>query len=63
MLYEIYGGQISIGAGFLGVLQFPLPILIPPTVPHSSSLIRGQLMADVSSGHNLTPQQETKREK
>jgi hypothetical protein len=29
------------GAGFLRVCRFPLPILIPPTAPHSSSLIRG----------------------
>jgi hypothetical protein len=28
------------GAGFLRVLRFPLPILIPPTAPHSS-IIRG----------------------
>jgi hypothetical protein len=31
----IYGGQSGTGAGFLWVLRFPLPILIPPTVPHS----------------------------
>jgi hypothetical protein len=29
--------QNGTGAGFLRVLQFPLPILIPPTAPHSSS--------------------------
>jgi hypothetical protein len=28
-------------AGFLRVLQFPLPVYIPPTVPHSSYIIRG----------------------
>jgi hypothetical protein len=28
------------GADFLRVLRFPLPILIPPTAPHSSSIIR-----------------------
>jgi hypothetical protein len=35
------GGQSGTGAGFLQVLRFPLPILIPPTTPHSSSVIRG----------------------
>jgi hypothetical protein len=38
--FGICGGQIGTGAGFLRVLRFPLPILIPPTAPHSS-LIRG----------------------
>jgi hypothetical protein len=39
----IYGGQSGTGAGFLPVLRFSLPILIPPTAPHSlsSSIIRG----------------------
>jgi hypothetical protein len=37
----IFGGQSGIGAGFLRILRFPLPILIPPTAPHSSSIIRG----------------------
>jgi hypothetical protein len=38
----ICGGQSGPGAGFLRVLRFPLPILIPPTAPHSSStIIRG----------------------
>jgi hypothetical protein len=37
----ICGGQIGNGASFLGVLRFPLPILIPPTALHlSSSIIR-----------------------
>jgi hypothetical protein len=35
----ICGGQSGIGAGFLRVLRFPLPILIPPTAPHSSTII------------------------
>jgi hypothetical protein len=26
----VYGGQSGTGAGFLRVLQFPLPIIIPP---------------------------------
>jgi hypothetical protein len=37
----ICGGQNGNRAGFLRVLRFPLPILIPPTAPHSSSIIRG----------------------
>jgi hypothetical protein len=37
----ISGGLSGTGAGFLRVLRFPLPILIPPTAPHSSSIIRG----------------------
>jgi hypothetical protein len=32
--------QSGTGAHFLRVLRFPLPILIPPTAPHSSSIIR-----------------------
>jgi hypothetical protein len=35
----ICGGQSGTGAGFLRALGFPLPILIPPTVSHSSSSI------------------------
>jgi hypothetical protein len=39
---DICCGQSGTGAGFLRVLRFPLPILIPPTTPHSSSsIIRG----------------------
>jgi hypothetical protein len=37
----ICGGQGGIEAGFLRVLRFSLPIPIPPTAPHSSSIIRG----------------------
>jgi hypothetical protein len=52
------------GAGFLRVVRFPLPILIPPTAPHSSSLIRGctigRLVAYVPSGLSLTQPQGTK---
>jgi hypothetical protein len=39
-LYWICGGQIGAGAGFLRVLRFPLPVLIPANAPHSS-IIRG----------------------
>jgi hypothetical protein len=37
----ICDGQNGTEAGFLRVLRFPLPVLIPPTAPHkSSSIIR-----------------------
>jgi hypothetical protein len=62
-LCGICGRQSGTGAGFLRVLQFPLPILIPPTASHSLSSSRagtiGQLVADVPSGLILTPPQET----
>jgi hypothetical protein len=35
----ICGGQSGAGTGFLRVLRFPLPILIPPIAPHSPSSI------------------------
>jgi hypothetical protein len=38
--YGICGGQNGTRAGFLRVFRFSLPILIPPTAPHSS-IIRG----------------------
>jgi hypothetical protein len=31
----VCGGQSGTGAGFLRVLQFPLPIIIPPISPSS----------------------------
>jgi hypothetical protein len=58
----ICGGQSGTGAGFLRVLRFPLPILIPPTTPLSSGAgTIGQILADVPSGFSLTPPQETKK--
>jgi hypothetical protein len=38
-LCGIRGGQSNIGAGCLRVIRFPLPILIAPTAPLSSSSI------------------------
>jgi hypothetical protein len=49
----ICGGQSGTGAGFLRVLRFPLPILIPPTGAI------GQTVTDVGSGLSLNPPQET----
>jgi hypothetical protein len=37
---RIGGGPSGIRAGFIRVLLFTLPILIPPTAQHSSSIIR-----------------------
>jgi hypothetical protein len=62
----ICGRQSDAEAGSLRVLRFPLPILIPSTVPHSSSsIIRAgtvvQLVAHVRSGLSFTPPQETEK--
>jgi hypothetical protein len=35
------GGRSGTGASFLRIFQLSLPILIPPTPPHSPSFIRG----------------------
>jgi hypothetical protein len=59
----ICGGQSGTGAGFLRVLRFPLPIFIPPTAPHSSSITRGGYNRPNSGRRTkwarLTPPQET----
>jgi hypothetical protein len=42
-LRGICGGKIVVGAGFLGVLRFPLQILILLTAPYSLIILRTQL--------------------
>jgi hypothetical protein len=59
-------GQSGSGVGFLRVLWYPLPILIPPTAPHSSSsIIRGwysrQNCERRTKWIHLTPPQETNK--
>jgi hypothetical protein len=52
----ICGGQSGVGAGFLRVLRFPLPIFIPPNSPSSKSSGEGTIghsVVDVPSGPNL----------
>jgi hypothetical protein len=44
--------KVALGEGFLRLLRFPLPILIPPTAPHSSSIIRGWYNRPVSGRRN-----------
>jgi hypothetical protein len=61
--FAICGGRSGIGAGLFRVLRFPLPFLIPPTAPHSSSGAGtiGQLVADLPSAPSLTSRQEAKK--
>jgi hypothetical protein len=63
-LCGICTGQKATGAGFLRVLQFPLSILIPATVPYSS-VIRGWYNGPNSGRRTewtqLTPPQEIKK--
>jgi hypothetical protein len=61
----ICGGQSGVGAGFLRILRFPLPIFIPPIAPQSPSYIIWGLynrpeMAAVPSGLSPTPQNKKK---
>jgi hypothetical protein len=57
----ICDGQSGTGAGFLRVLQFPLPILIPSTAPYSS-IIRGWYNMPNSGPHTkLTQSHPTQR--
>jgi hypothetical protein len=56
----ICGGQSGAEAGFLRVLQFPLPIFIPPVAPQSLSSIiwrwyNRPVVTAVPSGLGLTP--------
>jgi hypothetical protein len=56
----IYGGQSGTVAGFLRVLQFPLPFRIPPIAPQSPSSViwgwyNGPVVAAGPSGLNLIP--------
>jgi hypothetical protein len=59
--YGISAGQSGIGVGFLLVLRFPLPILIPLIPPNhlsSGTGTIGQVAADVPIGLSLTPLKE-----
>jgi hypothetical protein len=51
-------GRVELGQIFLPVRRFPLPILISLIVPHSSYVIIGQIVADVTSGFSLARLQE-----
>jgi hypothetical protein len=62
----ICGGQSGAGAGFLQVLQFPLPIFIPPNSPSSQSpgaRTTGELLANVPSGPSLDSTPHYKKKK
>jgi hypothetical protein len=64
----ICSGQTGTEAGFLRILRFPLPILIPPMlhIHHHLSSGAGTIgyyVADVPSVLSLTPPQETKKKK
>jgi hypothetical protein len=54
----ICGGQRGTRAGFLRVLRFPLQILIPPTAPHPSSIVRGWYYRPVSGQRTKWTQSE-----
>jgi hypothetical protein len=64
--YGFCSGQSDTEAGFPRVLRFPLPILIPPTAPYSSFIIRDWYNRSVSGRRTKwtqshpTPRNETK---
>jgi hypothetical protein len=58
---RIYDGQSGTEAGFLRVLRFPLPILIPHTYILSGAGKIGQLVVDVRNGPSLTKPHETNK--
>jgi hypothetical protein len=61
---RICGGENGTGAGFLRVLGFTLPILIPPTATHSSSVIWGWYSRRISGRRaKWTQSQPTSRKK
>jgi hypothetical protein len=55
------GGHSGARAGFLRVLRFPLPILIPPTASHTPSIIRDWYNSQQWLTYQVgSPPQETK---
>jgi hypothetical protein len=54
--------KVTLGAGLLRILRFPLPIPIPPTAPHSSSIIRGWYNRAVSARRTEWPQSHPTQE-
>jgi hypothetical protein len=60
----IYGEQSDTGAGFLGILRFPLPFsfhrLLHTHLSSGAGTI-GQTVVDVPSRLSLIPPQETKK--
>jgi hypothetical protein len=62
----ICGGQSEAGTGFLRVLRIPLPILIPPTAPYSSSIIWGWYTRPISGRRTkwtVSPHSKTQKKK
>jgi hypothetical protein len=55
----IWGGQSDIEEDFVPVLRVPLPILIPPIAPHSSSIIQGRYNRPVSGRRTKRTQTHT----
>jgi hypothetical protein len=56
--------KVALAQLLFRVVLFPMPALIPPVAPYSSSIIRvwynGPVAAAVPNGLSLTPPQETK---